>query len=151
MRFQPLTRDYWPARVRHPMARLALAAALTPPFAALCAGFAMWLVYNFAPYPPPWPFQAPLPFFFELALEIYFFAIFAVAPIFLLLWSLRIRTLSAFIFGGALGGLLGAGVTSLRFGEMNVTQLMIAIALGVFLSVLLRIFAGVRIIIRTTL
>ncbi len=144
MRFRPLQRDYWPARVRQPFARLALAAALTPTFAAIAVAVAVYLVYAIAPHTRDWPFQDPLAFFFEVAVELYFFAIVAVGPIFLLLWSMRLRSQSAYVFGAMLGGAIGAGASSLRFEPVTAIEFMIAIALSVVLALALRALAGVR-------
>lgn len=144
MRFQPLRSDYWPRRVRRPLVRLAVAAVLTPPMAALALALGVFLIETLAPHPRPWPFQPPAPFFFMLTTEFYFFALVGVAPVFLLLWSLRLRSHSAFILGGVIGGALGAAALSLRFDEMDAIQFMIAIALGVALALTLRSLAGVR-------
>lgn len=148
MRFRPLSRDYWPSRMRQPFARLAFAAAVTPVAAALAIMLSVWLVSEFAPHPPAWPFQTPFAFFFELALELYFFGIVSVAPIFILLWSLRLRTQTAFIFGGMLGGAVGALASSLRFGSLSVAEFLIAIALGIVLALVFRGLAGVRHVMR---
>lgn len=144
MRFRRLSRDYFAPQKGWPWTRLILAAALTPIGSALIITLLMAGVAAYAPHAADWPFQAPAPFFFELALELAFFALVGIVPVFLLLWSLRLKSQTAFVVGGLCAGLIGAGTSYLRFGDISGSQIGIAVGLGVFLALFFRALAGIR-------
>ena len=142
MKFHPLDSDYWPPQVRNPMARLALAASMTP---ILCAaGLTLFIaaVKAFGPYGGQPPFGGPMELFGDLTLELTIFAISAIAPAFLLLWTLRARTRRAFVLAALLGGAIGALVSSIRFGSLPVSHFFIALALSVGMALMFRTLAG---------
>lgn len=144
LRFRPLGRDYWEPDVSAPYLRAALGVALAP--ALLAAGFAAlgWLAEFLADGPDVDPAAYALEIFVSMLIGLYDLAYAPTLIAFLALWSLRRRSLAAFLVASVLSGLAAAAAAADALGYASTDVVAAVILLNSAMLFLARALSAVR-------